>query len=32
MKAGKLIAVFTGMSLTADSIRHPRLIRLRDEA
>jgi ATP-dependent DNA ligase len=32
MKAGKLVAVFTGMSLTPDSIRHPRLIRLRDEA
>lgn len=32
MKAGKLIAVFTGMSLTPDSVRHPRLIRLRDEA
>jgi ATP-dependent DNA ligase len=32
MKAGKLVAVFTGMSLTPDSIRHPRLIKLRDEA
>lgn len=32
MKAGKLVAVFTGMSLTPDSVRHPRLIRLRDEA
>jgi len=32
IKAGKLIAVFTGMSLTPDSVRHPRLIRLRDEA
>lgn len=32
MRAGKLVAVFTGMSLTPDSVRHPRLIRLRDEA
>ena len=32
IKAGRLVAVFTGMSLTADSVRHPRLIRLRDEA
>jgi len=32
MSAGKLVAVFTGMSLTPDSVRHPRLIRLRDEA
>jgi ATP-dependent DNA ligase len=32
LEQGKLIAVFTGMSLTPDSIRHPRLIRLRDDA
>ena len=28
---GRLYAVFTGMEFTEDSVRHPRLLRLRDD-
>jgi len=31
IEEGSLYAVFTGMEMTADSVRHPNLIRLRDD-
>lgn len=31
IQSGNLYAVFTGMEITEDSVRHPRLIRLRDD-
>ncbi|MFW6029702.1 MAG: hypothetical protein ACOCRO_05550 [Halanaerobiales bacterium] len=31
IRDGKLYAVFTGMEITEDSVRHPRVIRIRDD-